>query len=175
MKKIIMIAVLIGIFAVGITIVVNHHLASAQTPTPEPNYVPGAKCKTCHIKIYKAHTETGHATAFENIKMAGEETNPLCLGCHSTGYGKPGGFTDATATPDLAGVNCQACHGPGGAHVEAPKEQKKQTIGRVNAETCVKCHKNHAGHPELGAKELPYLKNKVEKLQAKIQALEAKK
>jgi hypothetical protein len=168
-----MITALIGIIAVGISIAINYHSALAQTS--EPTYVPGAKCKTCHIKQFKAHAESPHGTAFENIKDAGEETNATCLACHSTGYGKPGGFTDATSTPDLVGVTCQACHGPESAHIEAPKEKKKETIGKVTAEVCIKCHKVHGGHPELGAKELPYLKKKLEKLQSQIQALEAKK
>lgn len=173
MKKIIMIAVIASILTIGLYIAINRQVAVAQTPD-NATYVPGSKCKTCHIKYFKAHAESAHATAFENIKFAGEETNVICLQCHSTGNGKPGGFVDAQSTPDLVGVTCQACHGPGSAHIEAPKEQKKQTISRFTPDTCVKCHKIHGEHAELGAKELPYLKNKLEKIQDKIKTLEGK-
>jgi hypothetical protein len=164
---------LFGIMAVGILLSVNHHTALAQDP--ELTYVPGSKCKTCHIKIFKAHAESPHGTAFENIKDAGEETNATCLECHSTGYGKPGGFADARSTADLAGVTCQACHGPGSAHIAASKEQKKETIKRPTIDVCEKCHKLHGEHIDLGAKKIPYLKNKIEKLQNQIQELESKK
>jgi hypothetical protein len=173
MKKIIMVAVIAGILTIGLYFAINRQVAVAQTPT-EPTYVPGSKCKTCHIKQFKAHALTPHGTAFENIKDAGEETNPTCLQCHSTGYGKPGGFADAQSTADLAGVTCQACHGPGSDHIAAPKEQKKQTIHKATSETCVSCHKIHGDHPELGVKELPYLKNKLEKLQNQIKEMEGK-
>ena len=168
-----MIAVIASILTVGLYIAINRQVAIAQTPD-NATYVPGSKCKTCHIKYFKAHAESAHATAFENIKLAGEETNATCLQCHSTGNGKTGGFVDAQSTPDLVGVTCQACHGPGSEHVTAPKEQKKQTIHKPTAETCASCHKIHGEHPELGAKELPYLKNKLEKIQDRIKTLEGK-
>jgi hypothetical protein len=37
-----------------------------------------------------------------------------CLPCHSTGHGQPGGFVSSRQTPHMGGVQCEACHGPGG-------------------------------------------------------------
>jgi len=172
-KKLILIVIVIAVMSIGVLFTIERHSAIAQTPD-NATYVPGSKCKTCHIKNFKAHAESAHATAYENVKFAGEETNATCLQCHTTGNGKPGGFVDTQSTPDLAGVTCQACHGPGSEHIGAAKEQKKQTISRSAPDMCIKCHKIHGEHPELGAKELPYLKNKLEKLQSKIQTLEGK-
>ena len=41
-----------------------------------------------------------------------------CLQCHVTGFGKPGGFTSREETPDLLGVQCEMCHGPGSLYTE---------------------------------------------------------
>jgi len=173
LKKPILLVAVFVLFSIGVLLTIEWYSVIAQTPD-NATYVSGTKCKTCHIKSFKAHAESAHASAFENVKLAGEETNTICLQCHSTGNGKPGGFLDVQTTPDLAGVTCQACHGPGSMHIEAPKEKKSETIAKTAPEMCIKCHKIHGDHPELGEKELPYLKNKLDKIQSKIKALEGK-
>ena len=60
-----------------------------------------------------------------------------CIGCHTTGFGQPGGFA-GTRRPgsqtDLIDVECEACHGPGAKH--------RRDGGYVTdaVESCVKCH-----------------------------------
>jgi nitrate/TMAO reductase-like tetraheme cytochrome c subunit len=164
MKRIAVVIVAFGLFAFSSVLFVSHRGAMAQT---DATYVPGGKCKICHIKVFKAHSETLHAMSFENLKDAGQETNAECLPCHTTGYGKPGGFTDVESTPELAGTTCQACHGPGGAHIEKglTKEQRKERIGKSPQSSCVNCHKPHGQHPDVG---VGVLKKKLERLQGKI-------
>ncbi len=75
------------------------------------------KCKLCHMKIYKAWQKTDHAKAMEKLKpgIAAEAkkkakldpekdytADPACIQCHTTGN-----------NPALAGIQCEACHGPG--------------------------------------------------------------
>ena len=40
-----------------------------------------------------------------------------CLPCHTSGYGKRG-FQSSDATPELAGVTCETCHGSGSGYLK---------------------------------------------------------
>lgn len=166
MKKAVVGIAIVAFLAISLSFFVN--LDGTVAGASDDSYVPGKKCKTCHIKIYKAHAKTLHAMGFENLKDAGQETNAECLPCHSTGYGKTGGFADAESTPGLAGTTCQACHGPGSAHVEKglSKEQRRAAITTNAKEACVNCHNMHKEHPEVGVSAL---EKKIERLKAKIE------
>lgn len=74
-----------------------------------------------------------------------------CLPCHTTGYGQPGGFVSIEKTPQLAGVQCEMCHGAGEGYLKPNrmslqnKEYKRAEVvaaGMVipNAKTCTGCH-----------------------------------
>lgn len=77
--------------------------------------------------------------------------NLMCAECHTTGLRK--GYdsaTDAYRTRwDALGVGCQACHGPGQAHVDAARRGKKvpmpvlqTTQGHAEGQVdlCARCH-----------------------------------
>ncbi|MFQ5876439.1 MAG: cytochrome c family protein [Acidobacteriota bacterium] len=134
------------------------------------SYVGSKKCKMCHIREWKSWSQTKMAKAFELLKpgIRGEQkeaagldpakdytADPECVSCHSTGYGKPGGFVDLETTPDLAGVGCEMCHGAGGTYTQKQymslqnKNYKKQDlaavglVGTITAQTCRGlCHNN---------------------------------
>jgi len=133
----------------------------------EHAYIGAKKCKMCHIKEYKSWAETKMAKSFdvllpgeraEEKKAAGLDpdkdytTDADCVRCHSTGYGKLGGFTDMDSTPDLAGVGCEMCHGAGGTYIQDEfmslknKEYKKAEVvavgmvEQVTADQCTVCH-----------------------------------
>ena len=103
------------------------------------DYIGAKKCKACHIKQFKSWKTTTMADSFENLKAgvkvaekkaAGLEDKDYthdagCLKCHTTGYGKPGGFTTIEETPKLAGVQCESCHGAGSAYKVVMKKNKK--------------------------------------------------
>lgn len=79
-------------------------------------------------------------------------SDEACVRCHVTGYGEPGGFVDIETTPELAGVGCEMCHGPGGTYIQdgymtlKNKEYKKADIvavgmiDTVSLEQCEGCH-----------------------------------
>lgn len=93
-------------------------------------------CATCHSGIHEQWHETHHARAFATLIEANQEYNPECVGCHVTGFDQPEGFLNARQTPDLANVQCEACHGNGTAHVN----DTARPYGKVPPRQCFTCH-----------------------------------
>ncbi|MFH1723880.1 MAG: multiheme c-type cytochrome [Elusimicrobiota bacterium] len=116
----------------------------AGTPAPKSpsasTYRGAAKCKWCHIDEFMTWEKTKHARAFEAL-LGDEKEDPECVGCHSTGFGE-GGYGMGGPEGEnrrFLGVQCEACHGPGRAHVRAPSAD---TITRTPA-GCARCHDAH--------------------------------
>lgn len=95
-------------------------------------YLSPKKCRVCHMNEAKSWEQSKMAHAFDVLKPGTSAdvkkkvgydpehdytTDATCLECHTTGYGK-GGFKSVADTPDLAGITCEACHGPGGNFVK---------------------------------------------------------
>ena len=114
--------------------------------------------------------EVKAAKAKANIEPEKDYTqDPKCLKCHTTGYGKSGGYT----TPDpqdrkaqrkaeaLAGVGCEACHGPASKYLEIfdeiQDEQRQYTraelyaagMKKIDAKGCTGCH-TKTDNPTVG-------------------------
>jgi hypothetical protein len=129
------------------------------------DYVGAKKCKACHMKQYKAWKKTNMATSYENLKAGAKAaektkagldpnkdytTDPDCLRCHTTGYGKPGGFKSFAETPKLINVQCESCHGPGADFKKIMKKNKQFKLDEVKAagllipdetnNNCMECH-----------------------------------
>jgi cytochrome c5 len=72
----------------------------------------------------------------------GEEHNPDCLPCHSTGFAATGGFVDPDEDRSLLNVQCEACHGPMLVHAQqgsgAPVRRDPGLT--VTEATCRRCH-----------------------------------
>lgn len=101
-------------------------------------YVGWKKCATCHSAIKDTWQNTRHAKAIESLKKSGQENLPSCVKCHVTGYERDGGFIDYELTPEMAGVQCEVCHGPGSDHVASP--MAKKTVKESGAALCRQCH-----------------------------------
>jgi hypothetical protein len=130
-----------------------------------PEYVGVKNCKMCHIKQYEAWKKTGMSTSFENLKAgvkaeekkrAGLDSekdythDARCLKCHTTGYGRPGGFKSLEETPDLINVQCEGCHGPGAYFRKIMNNNKEFKLADAKLfwlilpnereNTCMECH-----------------------------------
>ena len=110
--------------------------ASAPSPPVEHAYKGSEHCGSCHPKEFALWKGTGHARAFNTLTGAHQDFNPKCVGCHTVGYGRPGGFTNAKASPELVDVGCESCHGPGSRHPETIGGG----FGRTDTAFCVTCH-----------------------------------
>jgi formate-dependent nitrite reductase cytochrome c552 subunit len=119
----------------------------------DPSYVGSDACAECHnVAPQQTHSgwmDTAHATAFDTLKKIGQDKNSSCLPCHTVGY-KAGGYVDIGTTPHLTGVQCENCHGPGGAHVDwasgSALPPKILPITTPSAMLCGGCH-NGFHHP----------------------------
>jgi len=111
-------------------------------PAVTAAYVGAAVCKNCHSEKHADWAETGHAEALEALQRIGQASNPECLPCHTVGFGQPSGFVSEGTTPELAGVQCESCHGPGSEHVAAGGDESKIIHGAevLKAEVCGRCH-----------------------------------
>ena len=105
----------------------------------DATYVGVEQCRMCHLPHYNSWGETKMSKAFELLKpgkridakkKAGIDPDAdftkeaFCLECHVTGLGQPGGFVDLETTPDLVGVQCEMCHGPGSIYSKMMVKKK---------------------------------------------------
>ncbi len=114
-------------------------LNAARTYSEQsPTYVGWKNCTPCHSEITDSWQNTPHAKAIESLKKSGQENLPACVKCHVTAYEKDGGFIDNELTPEMAGVQCEVCHGPGSQHVSDPAT--KSIVKESGAALCRQCH-----------------------------------
>jgi hypothetical protein len=147
----------------------------------KPTYVGDAKCMKCHSKQVTSWKKTALAKSMETLKPTAEAdnkdlfaskkaagldpakdytTDPKCLACHTTGYGKDGGYPEKVtadnekAAKSMGSVSCEACHGPASAYLEYKNAKRKENkdyaftkeelvkAGLVTPteETCKTCH-----------------------------------
>jgi len=142
-------------------------------------------CKSCHFKEWKSWKKTRMANAFDTLKPGGDAElvkkkikagldpkadytkDPVCLDCHTTGYGLPGGYIipDKSvpykirkAAKQTFGVTCEVCHGPGGKYAPLHKDvednarpyrqQEFFMVGENNVKAdvsvCTRCHNKNS-------------------------------
>jgi hypothetical protein len=116
----------------------------SQQPAPADTggYVWAEACKPCHGAIHEAWLHTKHAKTLERLSPAERATD--CVGCHVSG---PKQVILAGATVANAGVQCESCHGPGQAHVEAAKSGGAvKMTKKPGAPVCEQCHNAKSPH-----------------------------
>jgi len=102
-------------------------------------YVGSETCVDCHAEISQLWSQTRHANAYDSLLNARQQDLPACLQCHVVGYGETGGFLDQELTLELAGVQCESCHGSGKRHIDAPDDMHN-IIRSPTEKDCRTCH-----------------------------------
>lgn len=113
-----------------------------------------AVCGQCHSGKQRDWVTTGHADAWATLQDSGHGQE-FCEGCHAVSENgnatsTPGGWT-ATADARYEDVQCESCHGPGDAHVNAPGASQPMASIAVGTDVTTGCGECHSGshHPFL--------------------------
>ena len=114
--------------------------AMAQEPA---TFIGSEACGDCHPEEYENYTKFAKkAHSSHSIKIMAsdltEEEIKGCYSCHTTGYGKPGGFVSFEETPQLANSGCEVCHGPGSLHADS--QDIADIDHDLDIEMCTSCH-----------------------------------
>jgi hypothetical protein len=155
-------AVVAVVFLVAAFAGLGHAQGTAKpAETKQAAYVGTKICKMCHSgathgEVYEKWVASSHSKAFANLPAEGK-TNSKCFACHTTGYGKTGGYDPAAKNAaDLEGVGCEACHGAASDYkpIHNKDKAKALTMGLVMP-TETNCKVCHAGTVPEGHKALP--------------------
>jgi nitrate/TMAO reductase-like tetraheme cytochrome c subunit len=138
----------------------------AQEKKAEFKYVGAAACKACHTApasgaAYKIWSESAHAKAFEALAtpaaleiakakgIADPQKAAECVKCHVTAPGAAAAKLETTFKPNVDGVGCESCHGPGSGYktmavmkaIDAGTT-KAADVGLImpDEKVCVTCH-----------------------------------
>jgi CheY-like chemotaxis protein len=124
----------------GLIVLVGAFVAAGSARAADRTYLGAEKCgKLCHKIEYASWLTTKHANALKSLKPE-EQAKKECVQCHVTG-----------GTVKLAGVQCEACHGPGSEYksLQVMKVREKAIAAGLTIpteKTCVKCHNSKSPH-----------------------------
>ena len=98
-------------------------------------YIGAEMCARCHESEYEKWSATAHASAWTTLVDVDMHESGDCVSCHVTGHGEKTGFEDFRMKPNLAGVQCEACHNMGTLHAVGGEDRAS-----LSADACVGCH-----------------------------------
>ena len=121
----------------------NREIYADRKPPASPegaaHYVGSAACGSCHEPAFAWWQGHPHGRAYATLEAVNKQFHLDCVGCHVTGYERPGG---STVTHNLDGaltnVGCENCHGPGSEHIVDPSGHP--LAAQTQESTCTGCH-----------------------------------
>lgn len=110
-------------------------LLGQSARTAGPAYSGSISCQWCHDDCTVALKDSGHMHALTTLERSGDAADPECVRCHVVGFDDREGWT--RERPQLAHVDCEACHGPADAHAQG---QGPPPAPKPSPESCLRCH-----------------------------------
>ncbi len=120
-------------------------------------YVGAARCARCHAREFSQWKTTRHATAYKTLLDAHRHYQPRCVVCHVVGFRTRNGYKLGDPEEPLANVQCEVCHGPGGAHVLRPALARMEKTPPES--TCLECHNPEHSDAFVYAERLPFVRH----------------
>lgn len=124
-----------GRVAVALAALVASGLVGAERARAA-DYVGVEKCGACHPAEYQQWLGTGHASALARLSKV-QQKDSTCRACHT--------MAPASEDAAYAGVQCEACHGPGRYY--APRYVMRDAelsrllnLQPVTEDQCAPCH-----------------------------------
>jgi nitrate/TMAO reductase-like tetraheme cytochrome c subunit len=118
---------------------------AAPAAADDSPYVGAAACKSCHEPTHTAWAKTKHANAI--MRLSAAERGDRCIRCHVTGTAEQ--IAAEGSKPSHPGVQCESCHGPGRAHVDAANAGDATTARMLKTpdeKSCLVCHNDESPH-----------------------------
>ncbi len=112
----------------------------AQVLHPNERFVGPQACSDCHPKQLDFWYTTSHSRAIHTLEASLQHRDMECIACHTVGHEQPGGFRRPETMSGFENVQCAACHGAGGPHMEGGASFLKRELLRVPMATCRTCH-----------------------------------
>lgn len=111
----------------------------------DSTFVGAIRCQACHQREYDHWQRTTHATTYDRVTgQSHRDSQTECNRCHTTGAGFESGFESIEKTPQLVGVQCESCHGPGKKHLDSLERSGTDPAYRCEScdvkRNCLPCH-----------------------------------
>lgn len=120
-------------------------------------YVGATRCAACHRMEFDQWKTTRHATAYKTLLDAHRHYQPRCVVCHVVGFRTAKGYKLGDPEEPLANVQCEVCHGPGGAHVAGPTRARMER--NPPESTCLECHNPQHSDAFVYAEKIPLVRH----------------
>jgi Cytochrome c554 and c-prime len=104
----------------------------------EAAFVGNEPCRECHAEAFSVWEKSRHALGYDTLEEKGKQFHLDCIGCHVTGFQKPGGVCRVDKVRGREDVGCEACHGPGSIHSNDPTAENV-LLGNTE-QACTGCH-----------------------------------
>jgi hypothetical protein len=117
-------------------------------------FVAPENCQSCHPSQYDFWKGMRHSRAWHTLEVTSQQYDAECIGCHSVGFGEPGGYLRPNQVAGFENVQCASCHGPAERHISHPTGYLDARFLKPS-ERCGQCHDKHHDPRFDLAKKLP--------------------